>query len=159
MLLPYQDEYVKNTKEILGLGKKGPVPSGDFEVRFSAIGEESAKSARLKQRNMEILNSELFPLLDNLHAASEEQIQSLEEFADVLLDWKNNLDRGICVTIHDALLSLCRVRKDRNGVIRELYKLGMGLFYLNRMVMGIDSEVTTSFSLRMRWCSRRHRPI
>jgi len=145
MLLPYQEEYVSNTKEILGLGKKGPVPSGDFDVWFSEIQEESARSARLKKRNMEILNSELFPLLDNLHAASEEQIQSLEEFADVLLDWKNNLDRGICVTIHDALLSLCRVRRDRNGIIRELYKLGMGLFYLNRMVMGIDSKATTSF--------------
>ena len=145
MLLPYQEEYVSNTKEILGLGKKGPVPSGDFDVWFSAIQEESARSARLKKRNMEILNSELFPLLDNLHAASEEQIQSLEEFADVLLDWKNNLDRGICVTIHDALLSLCRVRRDQNGIIRELYKLGMGLFYLNRMVMGIDSKATTSF--------------
>ena len=145
MLLPYQDEYVRNTKEILGLGKRGPATTGGFDVWFSAIQEESARSARLRQRNMEILNSELFPLLDNLHAASEEQIQSLEEFADVLLDWKNNLDRGICVTIHDALLSLCRVRKDRDGIIRELYKLGMGLFYLNRMVMGIDSEITTSF--------------
>ena len=99
MLLPYQDEYVKHTKESLGLGKKDPIPSGDFEVWFSAIQEKSARSARLKQRNMEILNSELFPLLDNLHAATEEQIKSLEEFADVLLDWKNNLDRGICVTI------------------------------------------------------------
>ena len=145
MLLPYQDEYVRNTKEILGLGKRGPATTGGFDVWFSAIQEESARSARLRQRNMEILNSELFPLLDNLHAASEEQIQSLEEFADVLLDWKNNLDRGICVTIHDALLSLCRVRKDRDGIIRELYKLGMGLFYLNRMVMGIDSKATTSF--------------
>ncbi len=145
MLLPYQDEYVRNTKEILGLGKRGPATTGGFDVWFSAVQEESARSARLRQRNMEILNSELFPLLDNLHAASEEQIQSLEEFADVLLDWKNNLDRGICVTIHDALLSLCRVRKDRDGIIRELYKLGMGLFYLNRMVMGIDSKATTSF--------------
>lgn len=145
MLLPYQDEYVRNTKEILGLGKRGLATTGGFDVWFSAVQEESARSARLRQRNMEILNSELFPLLDNLHAASEEQIQSLEEFADVLLDWKNNLDRGICVTIHDALLSLCRIRGDRDGIIRELYKLGMGLFYLNRMVMGIDSEATTSF--------------
>ncbi len=145
MLLPYQDEYVRNTKEILGLGKSGPAPSGDFESWFSAIRKESARCQCLKRRNMEILNSELFPLLDNLHAATEEQIKSLEEFADVILDWKNNLDRGICVTIHDALLSLCRIRKDRNGTIKELYKLGMGLFYLNRMVMGIDSAATTSF--------------
>ena len=142
MLLPYQEEYIRNTKEILGLGQTGLRSSRDFDLWFGTVREKSARAAHLKQRNMEILNGNLFPLLDNLHAASEEQIRSLGEFADVLLDWNNNLDRGICVTIHDALLSLCRVRKDRNGIIRELYKLGMGLFYLNRMVMGIDDAQT-----------------
>ncbi|MBR6084542.1 MAG: hypothetical protein IKP61_02875 [Spirochaetales bacterium] len=145
MLLPYQDEYIRNTKEILGLGQTGIQSSGDFDLWFSIVREKAARAAYLKKRNMDILNGDLFPLLDNLHAASDDEIRSLEEFADVLLDWNNNLDRGICVTIHDALLSLCRVRKDRNGIIRELYKLGMGLFYLNRMVMGIDDAQTNSF--------------
>ncbi len=145
MLLPYQEEYIGNIREILGLGQTGLRSSKDFDLWFRTVREKSARAGCLKQRNMEILNGDLFPLLDNLHAASDEQIRSLEEFADVLLDWNNNLDRGICVTIHDALLSLCRVRKDRNGIIRELYKLGMGLFYLNRMVMGIDDAQTNSF--------------
>ena len=145
MLLPYQEEYIRNTKEILGLGQTGIRSSEDFGVWFRTVREKAARAARLKQRNMEILNGELFPSLDNLLSASEDSIRSLEEFADALLDWKNNLDRGICVTIHDALLSLCRIRKDRNGIIRELYKLGMGLFYLDRMVMGIDDAEANSF--------------
>lgn len=145
MLLPYQEEYINNTKEILGLGQMGIRSSEDFGLWFHTVRDKAARAAQLKQRNMEILNGELFPLLDNLPSASDDQIRSLEEFADVLLDWKNNLDRGICVTIHDALLSLCRIRKDRNGIIRELYKLGMGLFYLDRMVMGIDDAEADSF--------------
>jgi hypothetical protein len=43
------------------------------------------------------------------------------------------------VVIHDALLSLYRVQHSREGVIKELYKLGMGLYYLRRLVNGVEA--------------------
>ena len=92
----------------------------------------------LKKENMALLETNLFPVLDGLHAAGAEEVHALEEFADQLMDWSTNLDSGLYVKIHDAFLSLARVRKDRDGIIRELYKLGMGLYYLNRMLEGLE---------------------
>ena len=50
------------------------------------------------------------------------------------------------MAIHEALLRLCRVRRDRDGIIRELYKLGMGLYYLNRSVLGVVAREADSMN-------------
>ena len=144
-MLPYQEEYIENIQRILGLNPGQEETPGDFESWLEDIRQRESDSERIKSRNMEILERELFPVLDNLYSASEETLRQLGEFADKLLDWKSNLDKGVSVRIHDALLSLYRMKKDRNSVIKELYKLGMGLFYLDRMVMGIDGSATKEF--------------
>lgn len=145
---PYQEEYVNHMREIAELSTVSTVGFSDFESWFSGRKAAEARIEELRSRNLELLNRHLFPMLDNLYGASAGDIAELEEFSDKLMDWKTNLDCCMYVTIHDALLSIYRVKRDRNAIIRELYKLGMGHYYLNRMTQGIEAPAVTSMHFR-----------
>ncbi len=131
----YQDKYLTNVREIARCVRL-------CHNEAEADGEEHV--LQLKAENDRIICDYLFPALDNLHGAEQKELDDLTLFADQLMDWKTNLDCGIYVVIHDALLSLCRVRRDREGIIRELYKLGMGLYYMNRMLEGVESSISNT---------------
>ena len=145
---PYQRQYIENVREIMRLSDFYSVPRTDFSSWYSAEKANSTHMAELKQENIELLNRYLFPTLDALHEADDACIDELILFADTLMDWKTNLDCGVYVTIHEALLSLYRVRHERNRIIRELYKLGMGLYYLDRAVDGVESKYAGTFRYR-----------
>ena len=144
-MLPYQEEYVRNVREAVELSGYAQGAQAPFEQWHEERLRANARIAELKRRNTQLLSEELFPTLDALHSAPQQTLDELTAFADALLDWKVNLDPGVYVTIHDALLSLYRVRRDRNAIIRELYKLGMGLYYQRRAVMGVDFDTARSF--------------
>jgi len=147
-MLPYQEEYVRNVQRIAELfGFTGSDAAG-FAPWFQQRREAEGEMRTLRERNSELLNGFLFPALDALPAASKEEIADLEAFSDRLMDWQNNLDCGVYIAIHDALLSLYRIRQDREGVIRELYKLGMGLYYQGRMLTGIEDEAVDAVHFR-----------
>lgn len=137
-MLPYQEKYIGNTREIMSLSNFYGAELSDFESWYKTERAAAERLRTLRQENIDLLDTYLFPQLDDLHNASPEDIEALEAFADCLMDWKTNLDCGVYVLIHDSLLSLYRIRRERNLIIKELYKLGMGLYYQNRMVVGID---------------------
>ena len=145
---PYQQRYIENVREVMRLGDFYGVPRTDFSSWYAAQKANRQRMAELKKENIELLNRYLFPTLDQLHEADDGCIEELIAFADALLDWKTNLDCGVYVSIHEALLSLYRVRRDRNRIIRELYKLGMGLYYMNRAVEGVSEEQAAPFRFR-----------
>ncbi|MBR2121442.1 MAG: hypothetical protein IJ930_00645 [Lachnospiraceae bacterium] len=124
----YQNRYLKNAQEI---------SAGQFE----GYDELTA----LRHENSRLLEEYLFPVLDDLPSADAGVLQELSEFAAALMDRRFNLDCGLYILIHDALLSLYRIRKDRSGVIRELYALGMGHYYRNRMLNGLPDRMVSSF--------------
>ena len=142
---PYQQQYIENTKEIIALSDFCRGIGEPFPLWYESRRRAEERSAALRRENIRLLEEELFPCLDTLHTAPEEELDELAAFADVLMDWKSNLDCGLYVLIHDALLSLCRTRGDRDGVIRELYKLGMGMFYQNRGIQGMSDERSQAF--------------
>lgn len=135
-MLEFTTLYTDHVREIAALCdiRHGSL---SFEEWYESRIRADARIRELRRENDRFLSENLFPLLDTLHDASPEQIAALEAFGDVLMDWKTNLDVGVYLLIHDSLLSLYRFRKDRNNVIKELYKLGMGLYYQNRSVQGI----------------------
>lgn len=142
---PYQEQYVKNAEEIGGLWQFTASPGVCFEDWYAKRLRDRARLAELKKENAALLSDCLYPALDALYEADEETLRDLEAFADRLMDWKSNMDCGVYVAIHDALLAMERVRKNRDGVIRELYKLGMGLYYLNRILTGIEGREVDAF--------------
>ena len=119
----WQEKYIENTRRIVELSDLCTSVRESHDVWLQSRMKAKAECASLREENVSLLGRFLFPALDGLHSASEEDVASLEEFADVLMDWSRNLDCGVYCAIHGALLSVYRVRKDRNKVIKELYKL------------------------------------
>ena len=146
---PYQEQYIQNVKEIADIWQF-TVPasvSAGFESWYDGRIRIRDRMKALAAENGALLVDYLYPTLDSLYEADAGVLRDLEAFADFLMDWRTNLDCGVYVTIHDALLRLYRTRKDRDGMIRELYKLGMGYYYLNRIVTGVDCRETDAFHL------------
>ena len=139
-MLPWQEEYLANAREFLNL------QDGAGPVCLADPAHAASRAEQLIRRNNALLSDFFFPALDALPSASPEGIAGLNASADALLDWKVNLDPGVYIALHEALLRLYRLRKDRNSVIRELYKLGMGLYYQRRMLLGAEQEVDASFA-------------
>lgn len=145
---PYQEHYLENVREIAALGDFYGISAPDYESWYEKQLQAKARIAALREENVALLSDNLFPALDGLHAASEADIAALEEFAGALMDWTTNLDCGIYLLIHDSLLSLYRFRRDRCRVIKELYMVGMGLYYQGRSLQGIESDATKAFRFR-----------
>ncbi|MBR4471292.1 MAG: hypothetical protein IKS54_08300 [Erysipelotrichaceae bacterium] len=141
-MFDYQIRYIENVKKILELRDVTLHANEGFDRWYEGQLEAKEEMKRLKKENNEILGSRLFPVLDDLYNANDEVISSLEDFADQLMDWRSNLDCGVYVLIHEALLSMYKVLKNRDKTIRELYKLGMGLYYQNRMIQGTSDPIS-----------------
>ena len=137
---PYQEKYIQNAKEISEVISFYRGIGSDFDSWYSERTGAVSRIAELKKENLVLLNDHLFPALDDLFSATEEDIEELEQFAGALLDWKTNLDCGVYLAIHEALLAMYRTAKNRYGVIKELYLVGMGQYYQRRMVEGIDAD-------------------
>ena len=144
-MLDYQEEYIANAKEAANLFVCSCPADVDFDTWLAERRAAEERIRALRERSTALLSAHLFPALDSLHGAAAERLQELAAFADQLMNWQKNIDTGLYVVIHDALLSLCRVRRDRNGIIRELYKLGMGMYYQRRMLGGIEDARAMTF--------------
>ena len=140
----YQERYIENIKEIDALRNIFTHAHAPFPEWQESRIRARERMRLLKEENLALLFDNLFPALDCLHEAGEEELSSLAEFAEALMDGSTNLDCGIYILIHDALLSLARFHRDVDGTIRELYKLGMGLYYQNRSVIGVENETANS---------------
>ena len=145
-MLPYQAQYIENVREIAKLSDMYAVPRADFDTWYAQERRSAERMLALRQENIDLLNQYLFPALDDLHNASPAEIAALGEFAAALMDWSTNLDCGTYVLIHDSLLSMYRIRQDRNKIIQELYLLGMGLYFQGRVVEGIRDERAEQFT-------------
>lgn len=147
-MLSYQQQYLENVRKIAALSDFYGISAPDYESWYEKQLLSRRQIATLREENIALLSGYLFPALDELHTASEADINALEEFAGALMDWSTNLDCGIYLLIHDSLLSLYRFRRDRNRVIKELYMVGMGLYYQSRSLQGIECEALTALRFR-----------
>ena len=148
----YQEEYIANLKDItlLTLCSHPPVHS------LAAFQEKLQHDRHLLQkkisRNIELLRDGLFPLFDRLFEAQPEELAELEEFANALLNGKDELDSGLFCQIYQALLSRARHTKDRNTIIRCLYWLGIGRHNMCTKMVGIDLTDSEYYMSQMRLC-------
>ena len=147
-MLPYQQRYIDNVRQIASLSDLYAITAPDFDSWYALLQQNGAALDALKAENTALLGAHLFPLMDALHAASAEDIAALEEFAAALMDWSTNLDCGIYLLIHESLLSLARFRRDRASIIKELYMVGMGLYYQGRRLLGTKCAEIDAFYFR-----------
>ncbi len=127
----YQERYIDNTRKVNKLMDNHMAPDVRPEDFYSRKLEDHMEIERCREENMRILREELIPLLDNILNAAPEEIESLEEFADVLM--KNQLDNGLQYQICNALVVYARVKNDRELLIKELYLTAMAAYNFQRM--------------------------
>ena len=129
---PYQEEYLSNLRQFASLSQRELPGALSFDGYAALLQDRSVQIARLGKRNIELLREGLFPTLDDLFNAGQDQLSVLWEFSFQLFDGRTELDVGLFCQIHQALLSLARQKRDRAAMIRELYWLGMGRYWLYR---------------------------
>ncbi len=149
---PYQEEYIANLKDIAVLAARKKTEGCSFEDYSAKLASDREQIERKIVRNMELLRAGLFPLLDNLPEAGETELAVLQEFAGRLFQVGEELDTGLFCQIHRALLSLARLKKDQNGMIRELYWLGIGRNNLCSRLLGLEMPMVDYYMSRMRLC-------
>ncbi len=149
---PYQEEYIANLRKIAALAARKKTEGHSVESYQEALTGNRLQIAQKVARNMELLREGLFPLLDHLLEAGEEELQELQEFAGILFRVGEELDVGLFCQIHQALLNRARLKKDRNGMIRELYWLGIGRNNRCSKLIGLEYAVIENYTFEMRLC-------
>lgn len=149
---PYQEEYIANIKEALLLFRRRNMQGKTFDEFYNGMLLEKHRLEQLTERNMLLLRESLFPVLDNIFEADENELKELRNFAAQLLAGRGELDAGLACQIHKALLSFARHNKDRSAMIRELYWLGMGYHHFCSKLVGIEKGEDEKYSNKMRMC-------
>lgn len=122
----YQEDYIANTKKVTELMQHTGLWEFTPEETGRRLREGSGEIRRLREENSLILRESLFPLLDNILAAGEEELRELEEFADSLQ--RERMDAGIRYYVCNGLVTYARVNGRRELLIKELYLTGMALY-------------------------------
>lgn len=148
----YQEEYLSNVRKIMSFTSRVKPAGRPFEEYFDQIQKNRQKAVKTAARNMEILRTELFPALDHLFEIGEAERNNLGEFAGQLLKSPDELDVGLSCQIHQALLSLARLEKDRGAIIRELYWLGIGWNCICNRLVGQELPEQEAYVSQMRLC-------
>lgn len=149
---PYQEEYLANLRDIAVLSTRQRPDCHSFETYRKKLLQSRSLLETKINRNIALLRDELFPQFDRLFEAQAEELAELEEFAQKLLDGKNELDGGLFCQIYQALLSRARHTKDRNAIIRCLYWLGIGYHNMCSKMVGLDWSDIEYYMAQMRLC-------
>lgn len=149
---PYQEEYIANLKDIAVLTAGKGTEKLSFEEFAAYMYQNRQRAEQKMRRNVEILRDELFPVLDRIFDADEDELSELYEFTDKLNSGNEELDIGLFCRLHKAFLNMERHKKNRNGVIRELYWMGMGYYGLCNKLVGMEHEESEKYTMQMRLC-------
>lgn len=148
----YQEEYLENLWQFATLSQRKRPGKLSREEYIAQLEENHAQILQLGKRNMELLRKKLFPMLDNLFDASQEDIAALEEFSFHLYNGQKELDVGLFGQIHQALLTLARQKQDLNAMIKELYWLGLCRNSVVSKLVGLELADVQEYMDRMRLC-------
>ncbi len=144
---PYQQKYIDNIEKILNLSDLSLDITEDSMSFLEKRQNKRRLIGDLVKQNTALLREELFPLLDDIISASQNEINDLISFAEALTPGARRLDNLLSYTIHNALVVYARHWNMRDMLIRELYNTAMALFYL-------QSLIDTAAKSRYRWNMR-----
>ena len=149
---PYQEEYIANLREIAALSPRRQPSEETLADYTGRLSRDRARQRQLAARNMVLLRENLFPVLDNLPQARPQAMEDLRQFAAALIQGRIELDAALYCQIHQSLLGLARHRRDRDGIIRALYSLGIGRYAQYSKLVGLDLSVSEPYTGQMRLC-------
>ena len=143
----YQTEYLELLSRLSASAPRAE--DMDAETFTRQAEEENRMKREAVERGTALLRQWLFPVLDDILSAGEEEIGELYEFAGKLMSGTEQRDVGLHYRIHLALVEYARHKGLRDMLIRELYLVGMSLFNFENMLSPNDIRL---FRTRMRMC-------
>ncbi len=131
----YQRAYLAHLAEIVELNDLyGHMPESGAAF-LSWRRENSLRIREIVGENNAMLREKLFPVLDDIASADQEEIAALEEFALQLgAGGANQPDLTLNYTICCALITYARKWGRRDMLIRQLYRAGLALFYMQEIL-------------------------
>lgn len=142
------EQYLNNVKEChrLAKPKRFPATQSDNEV-LEKIASNARRAYHLRLENDEILKQVVFS--KKPECLTPEEVSELEEFADALLSFVRQSDAGIAYKIHCILYEYAKLVGDKDLYIKELYHLGISLYYLspnaNEFGINVSGKVCTAY--------------
>lgn len=133
----YQEKYLQNLRRVFELNSmpaKLPTP----QEYLARLPERTRELKELSAENTSMLRRELFPLLDDIITATEEDIANLERFAAAMNQGGAYLDLVLCYYLHNAIITYARHWGRRDLLIRHLYHGAMSLFYMQEILRRAD---------------------
>ena len=149
---PYQEEYIANVRSYDFLNAVRDAAGLPLEDCVLRLEQNEARKAQLIARNMELLRGGLLRQMDYMLEAGEEELAELRTFAAALYDGRTELDLGLFCSLHQAMLNLARQKEDRDGIIRELYWLGIGRHAMYNKLGGLPLPVIEPYLSQVRLC-------
>ena len=123
-------KYLNNLEECHHLARANRFsPDESDEAVLRKITGNAAASYRLRLENDAILDEILYSR--TAADLTEEEVRELEEFADLLFTLFRQNDIGTSYKIHQLLYEYAELKHDRNLRIRELYHMGIGLYFIS----------------------------
>ena len=123
-------KYLNNLEECHRLARANHFSHNeDSETVLRCIADNAANSYHLRQENDALLQEILYSR--RVEDLTREDVQALSELADSLFTLISQNDLGTSYKIHQLLLEYAELKGDRDLRIRELYHLGVGLYYIS----------------------------
>lgn len=123
-------KYLNNLLECHRLARANHFsPDESDESILSQISENAATAYRLRLENDRILDEILYSR--TAEELTEEDVAELEEFADQLFTMLQQNDLGTAYKVHQLLLAYAELKNDFDLRIRELFHLGVVLYYVS----------------------------
>lgn len=145
---PYQEQYIDNINKVMVLSDtSGEIPE-DMDAFMEKHSENTVQIRQIIRENTELLRQNLFPALDDIASADQEEIEQLGDFAAHLAQGAQSLDMYLHYMIHNALITYARRWGKRDMLIRELYHTALALFYLQEN-MSSRGDHTYSWKMGM----------
>ncbi len=148
----YQEEYIDNLKKIRALNIRKSAVGKSFEEYCAELLRDRDSAERTIKRNMLILREHLFPLLDNMFEADENEIKELKKFSSKLLSPDIEPDVGLFCQIQRSMLSYARLTKNSDAMTEALYWLGIGYNSMCAKLIGLEYSVCEKYYSQMRLC-------
>ncbi len=131
----YQWAYMENLARVIELYDPFRDLPEDGAALLSQRREKCRRIQAIIEENNAMLRQHLFPMLDDIASASEEEISHLEDFAAQLgSGGPNQPDLVLHYILRRALVTYARKWGKRDMLIRELYHAGLSLFYMQEIM-------------------------
>jgi len=126
-LVKLQDDYEQIALNQISLIK----PDLTFEQYKNSCDEilKNLKNLRLSIKN--ILNDDLYPMLEDIESVSVQDENDLYSVAQKLSSFETRQDAGLAFAIYRALLKRARTEKDEAKILKFLYWCGITQFFFH----------------------------